>query len=301
MKIERRDTLRLLSIAGFASLFGFRANPSHAQCITTPDILGPFYLPGAPQTAMLAPENAPGTPIFITGTVFANDCETPLVEAEVDVWHASDAGDYSDEAYRGILSTNASGQYAFQSVLPGKYLNGAQFRPRHFHYIIRKEEVELTTQIYFEGDTSIPIDPWASSPEAEERIIPLSEDSEGNLHGVADIYLDIPPPINSTEEHQRSKSQSSILNLTPNPMYADGSVSIYLHRAAQVALEVYSLHGKKVASWIVPQHLPAGRLNIPVNSLNRHGLSMQPQVYVLLLSIDQQIADARRFVIGQTK
>ena len=32
------------------------------------------------------------------------------------------------------------------------------------------DQNELTTQLYFEGDSSIQIDPWASNPSAENRI-----------------------------------------------------------------------------------------------------------------------------------
>ena len=182
MKINRRSIIKLLSASGAATVFGFKALPGQAQCLTTADILGPFYIPGAPEMARLAPDGAPGTPVFITGTVYARDCETPVSNAKVDVWHANDGGGYEDEHYRGVVYTSDNGQYAFQTILPGKYLNGTQYRPRHFHYKVSAQSAELTTQIYFEGDTSIPADPWASSPDAAERVIPLSEGQAGNLH-----------------------------------------------------------------------------------------------------------------------
>ena len=42
----------------------------------------------------------------------------------------------------------------------------------------------LTTQLYFEGDPYIPMDTWASDPDAEHRTIALTEDPDGALRGV---------------------------------------------------------------------------------------------------------------------
>ena len=41
-------------------------------------------------------EGETGEILYITGTVYANDCETPLPNAIVDIWHASEAGAYND-------------------------------------------------------------------------------------------------------------------------------------------------------------------------------------------------------------
>jgi len=296
MSNNRRDILRMISLTGIASFMGINPQNSSAQCVTTSDILGPFYLPGSPEVEMLAPENAPGSPIFITGTIYANDCETPLTNAKVDVWHASDEGDYEDEQYRGVVYTNDNGQYAFQSILPGKYLNGSQFRPRHFHYIISHEEEELTTQIYFDGDTSIPSDPWASLEAAEERIIPLTEDETGNLHGVADIFLDVPPPINNDQNITPKPSRSKIEHLAPNPLSTEGIVTVQLIKAATIDIEVFNLKGQRISQWVDQLHLPSGKHQIPIQNLNQYGLSMTSQVCILQLFVNGLAVDARRFL-----
>lgn len=299
MKIERRQLLRLLSLSGAASLLGFKAYRSQAQCLTSPDILGPFYLPGAPEMAQLAPAGAPGTPLFITGTVYANDCETPVANAKVDVWHANDGGGYEDGHYRGVVYSDGNGQYAFQTILPGKYLNGAQFRPRHFHYKVSATDMELTTQIYFEGDTSIPNDPWASVPEAAERIIPLSEDAQNNLHGVADIYLDVEPIINSQEDREGRSERPAIRHISPNPMSEQGKVQVWLPLAAATSLQIYSLDGQLAAIPVDGQRLPAGKHEWDIRAENRHGLRLQPGIYILRLLVDGRPADARRFIVAR--
>ncbi|MCO6488787.1 MAG: hypothetical protein J5I98_10235 [Phaeodactylibacter sp.] len=297
MKIERRETLRLLSFSGAAALLGLKASESKAQCLTTDDILGPFYIPGAPETPQLAPAGAPGTPLFITGTVYARDCETPVQNAKVDVWHANDGGGYEDDHYRGVVFAGENGQYSFQTILPGKYLNGAQFRPRHFHYKVSAMDTELTTQIYFEGDTSIPADPWASSPAAAERIIPLSEDQSGNLHGVADIYLDLEPLTNSQEGQGFSPAQPALRHIVPNPMATEGRVQAFLPVAASVSLLLFNLNGKLAREIIRNQRLPAGMHQWEFRAETRHGLRLQPGVYILQLQAGGRPADSKRFIV----
>lgn len=299
MKIKRRDIIKLLSASGAASLFGFKALSGQAQCLTTADILGPFYLPGAPEMPSLAPQGAAGTPVFITGTVYARDCQTPVAGASVDVWHANDAGGYENTHYRGIVFSQENGQYAFQSILPGKYLNGAQFRPRHFHYKVSATGTELTTQIYFEGDTSIPADPWASSPDAAERIIALSEDGQGNLHGVADIYLDVEPIINGQEDQRPASGAPAIRYFHPNPLVERGQVQVFLPQAASISLHYYNLQGVLAGTLARDQRLPAGLHQWSIRAENRHELKLQPGIYILQLQVEGQPADARRFMVSR--
>ena len=129
---------------------------------TSADILGPYWAEDHPYRTVLANSEEPGTRVFISGTVKANDCETPIENALVDVWHANDDGCYtvfmecdsgnSDEDpynLRGIIVTGENGQYGFESIWPGYYSG----RPRHYHYkITTPHGSELVTQCYFEGD-----------------------------------------------------------------------------------------------------------------------------------------------------
>ena len=69
---------------------------SARDCTTTyPDILGPYWAVNHPQRTVLANSEEPGIRIFISGVVTANDCETPIQNALVDVWHANDEGCYT--------------------------------------------------------------------------------------------------------------------------------------------------------------------------------------------------------------
>ncbi|MCH8330212.1 MAG: catechol 1,2-dioxygenase, partial [Bacteroidetes bacterium] len=60
----------------------------------------------------------------------------------------------------------------------------------HIHFkITASDHKELVTQLYFQGDPFIDDDPWASDKDAEDRIIVLDEDNNGNKSGTFDIKM----------------------------------------------------------------------------------------------------------------
>ena len=69
---------------------------------------------------------------YITGTVYAKDCVTPIPNALIDVWHANDDGAYEDIDYRGKFYTDEAGNYGFESILPGKYLKWHILSPKSY-------------------------------------------------------------------------------------------------------------------------------------------------------------------------
>ena len=298
--MKRRKLIKILPLTGLIPLPFFKYSSQNFlvnDCETTSDIEGPFYIPNAPFSTKLSANGSEGTPLFITGTVYAKDCQTPIKDALVDVWHASDAGDYENSNYRGRMKTDDGGNYVFETILPGKYLNGAQFRPRHLHYKVSSENELLTTQIYFEGDTSIPIDPWASDPSAEDRIIPLTEDSEGNFHGVADIYLDVEPIIDNVYDAQKSSKNGYLKSIYPNPIIKEGTIEFYLNKASEVRLELLDLHGKLVQVVINNRNFGQGFHSIPFTPNNGYGLKLTGGIYLIRLQINNQSIDSKRFLI----
>lgn len=298
MKINRRIALKTSLLTGLGLVFSPKAIAE--SCHTTSDIEGPFYIPGSPMTTKLSPTGAAGTTLFITGTVYARDCATPIKNALVDLWHANDGGGYENNNYRGIIKTDAAGNYAYETILPGKYLNGAQYRPRHLHYKVSAPDLnanlELTTQIYFDGDTSIPIDPWASDPDAAERIIPLSTDANGAEHGVADIILDVAPPPNGIEQNSGAL-QSTIKSISPNPASDQGTIAITLNKAGTVSLRILNLHGQEVLSLAKAQRMEAGEHQFSFKAVNNYGLRMAAGIYIVQLWHNGQLQSAKRFVV----
>ena len=167
------------------------------ECIlTTDDILGPYFVEGAPIRTIIAHSDEPGQRLFVSGRILQNDCETPISGATVEVWHANDAGCYSinldcttgnpendDYNLRGKMFSNESGHYAFETILPGYYAS----RPKHIHIkITTPNEEVLISQIYFEGDPLCETDSWCQ--DAEDRILVLQEDNLG-LHGELDFNM----------------------------------------------------------------------------------------------------------------
>ncbi|MBI3073148.1 MAG: hypothetical protein HYY84_13630 [Deltaproteobacteria bacterium] len=156
---------------------------------TAANIQGPFYRRGAPNRTELAPSSEPGDRLTISGRVTGPDCRTAIERAVVDVWQADASGAYDNAstAYRlrGVMLTDAAGRYAFSTVFPGYYLNGANYRPAHIHYTISAPGYRpLTTQLYFQGDPYIPIDPFV----LPSLVIPLDKRSTP-WRGVFDIVL----------------------------------------------------------------------------------------------------------------
>ncbi|WP_044871502.1 twin-arginine translocation pathway signal protein [Pseudomonas sp. LFM046] len=175
---------------------------------TDGDILGPYYRFGVPFQARLAGPEEPGERLIVTGTVFSEDCKTPLPGALVEVWQANSAGLYDTEKpgnftenerfhLRGMLYTDEQGRYRIETVVPGRYpippnLPGLEkyagmTRPAHIHFrVMESLHVPLTMQLYFKGDPFIAKDPWAG--EKPSNVITLEQD--GKLRrGVYDFVL----------------------------------------------------------------------------------------------------------------
>lgn len=165
------------------------------DCETTDDILGPFYRSNAPKRSDMTFEGLEGSRVLVKGTVYTDDCTTAVKDATIEIWHCDTEGNYDNKSddylHRAQQSSDENGTYSFHTILPGKYLNGALYRPAHMHFRVTHEDhKELVSQIYFTGDPHIAKDPWASKKKAEARILPVVlEDTKGNLAVTFDIYL----------------------------------------------------------------------------------------------------------------
>jgi catechol 1,2-dioxygenase len=158
------------------------------QCAETEDnILGPYYRAGAPFRTVLGPASE-GEPLVVAGSVRATGTACAALDgALLDVWQADASAVYDttspDYRWRGKMNSDGAGQYQFQSVLPGRYLNGDTYRPRHIHFqVSHAGYTQLTTQLYFEGDPYNPVDPFIRS----SLIKPLRQ-----VNGVWQVEFDI--------------------------------------------------------------------------------------------------------------
>jgi protocatechuate 3,4-dioxygenase beta subunit len=158
--------------------------------VTASDIEGPYYIADAPRTEELATWGDEGPSLSVEGRVQSSGCAAGLEGAIVEVWHADPRGGYDDSEelrYRAALVCDASGAYRFTTLVPGRYLDGTRYRPRHIHVKVWVEGVErLTTQLYFEGDEYLECDGFASS----SLVMPLTgSDEEGWTATGIDLVL----------------------------------------------------------------------------------------------------------------
>ena len=258
---------------------------------------GPFYTENPPMIDdnILASFEEVGTRMIISGRVLNLDCNQFIPNTIVDVWHANDAGQYDNQGFllRGFTKTNEQGFYLFETIKPGKYLNGNAFRPSHIHYKITPPNFDtLTTQLYFEGDESIPSDAAASitsaTYNATDRIISLSENNEGFLEGTFDIVINGEGVSVGTSDLHLEKGM--VYKVTPNPFSQQVQIEYGIFKKANVGLLVYDLNGKQVAiledkildaqkyisTWETESTLPAGHyfIALKINDLQVHYLKI---------------------------
>lgn len=256
---------------------------------------GPFYTDNPPAIGnMLANTEEPGTRLIISGRVYNLDCSEFLPNTLIDIWHATDAGQYDNDGYtlRGTTTTNEQGFFLFETIKPGKYLNGGTYRPSHIHFKITPPGFDtLTTQLYFEGDTDIPTDAAASQTsgtfDATHRIIPLVENGDGKLEGVWDIVINGSGVTGSEGLHL---DKGIVYSVSPNPVTGKALIKYGVYRKATVSLIVYDAMGRKVATleerqlmpqkyeaeWLPDAGLPNGHyfVALKINDLQVHYLKM---------------------------
>ncbi|WP_157595907.1 hypothetical protein [Plesiocystis pacifica] len=153
---------------------------------STEQTAGPFPQDGFERSA-LDLYGHEGVPFTLDGQVFDEQCQ-PIADAVVLLWHASPSPPgvrpastapdpeyvsaiYDHEAqadaetpdgqavptgeqmYYGWVRTDAAGRYAFSSLRPGWYLNGASYRTSHLHLRVFVDgALRVTTQLYFPDD-----------------------------------------------------------------------------------------------------------------------------------------------------
>jgi protocatechuate 3,4-dioxygenase beta subunit len=254
---------------------------------TTPDIIGPYYLANAPSNIQLSSGTEPGTPIVIAGTVRSENCPVAIPNALVEVWHATDAGTYyanvNPYTLRGSLNTGTNGEYSFNSIQPGWYLNGATYRPRHIHYKVSAPGyATLITQLYFTGDPYIAGDPWASQPVAALRIIPLLNNN-GTLEGQFDIWLDDV----STGVHTPYSEKGVLMQNNPNPFSEITNIYFNVFNYSDVRLFITDIRGKVVKELVNQKFVP-GRYQAFWDGTTNGGAHLSNGIFVANLVIDNE-------------
>lgn len=131
-----------------------------------------------------------GQRIIVTGRVL-NEAGGPVPNTLIEIWQANASGRYAhwrDEEHPAPLDPNflgagqcitgEDGTYRFTTIVPGPYPwpnHRNAWRPSHIHFSLMGPALgaRLVTQMYFEGDPLLPLDPiYNSAPEhSRERMI----------------------------------------------------------------------------------------------------------------------------------
>jgi protocatechuate 3,4-dioxygenase beta subunit len=291
-------TLSMGLLPGIVRSDSFSMSESSAICSpTTLDFYGqgPFYTPSAPVMAnnQLASLAEPGTRLILSGQIQTLDCSAVIANTLLDVWHANDAGTYDTVGYnlRGLTYSNAQGFYLFETILPGKYLNGASYRPRHLHFKITPPGFPtIITQLYFQGDTDIPGDAAASITsgiyDATHRIIPITLNM-GTYEGTWDIAIDGNGTVGIADMHL---DKGLIYSVSPNPFSDELEISYGVFQASKVSIQIFDMRGSQVAvlnesnlkpqkykaTWKPDRNLPKGIyfVALKLNDLQVHYLKV---------------------------
>ncbi|KAL4237101.1 hypothetical protein ACF0H5_005482 [Mactra antiquata] len=144
-------------------VFAHCAVPTTTTCRpTTPDVLGPYYLPDPPRRRQICdrdPTFHNERHLLVEGRIKNQLCQ-PITDAKIEVWQADRDGHYLlSENCRGHFYSEKGGHYAFLTLHPGKYSTdpeGEMYRPAHIHFRVEKPGYDiLVTQMYFDGDSSL--------------------------------------------------------------------------------------------------------------------------------------------------
>ncbi|MBM4259299.1 MAG: intradiol ring-cleavage dioxygenase [Deltaproteobacteria bacterium] len=172
---DKRQEFILLSDTLGVSMLVDAINHRKAEGATESTVLGPFFVPGAqnlPNGTNLG-KGLPGDPTLFSGRVLATTGK-PIVNAEIDVWHADAEGFYdvqrptlNEMRLRGKFHTDAQGKFWFWTTRPTEYpvptdgpvgsmlnkMNRHAYRPAHIHTMISASGYEpVTTHLFVKGD-----------------------------------------------------------------------------------------------------------------------------------------------------
>lgn len=171
----KRQEFILLSDTLGVSMLVDALNHRKSAGATESTVLGPFYVPGAPElpNGTNLATGLPGEPVLFSGRVLTTDGK-PISGAQIDTWQADAEGFYDVQRpnldgmrLRGKFRTDAQGRFCFWTVKPTEYpiptdgpvgqmllnMRRHPYRPAHIHTMVSAPGCEtLTTHVFVAGD-----------------------------------------------------------------------------------------------------------------------------------------------------
>lgn len=217
---SQRQEFILMSDTLGASMLVDVINNRKVDSATESSVLGPYYLPSAPEIKNGDSINVgtEGEELLISGRVLGQH-KKPISDAILDIWQTGSNGLYDvqdheqpDMNLRGRLTTDTKGHYSFRSIRPASYpiptdgpvggmlsaLNWHPNRPAHIHFIVSAKGFKtVTTQLFIEGDPFLESDAvFAVKDSLVTKIINQETgsgadiDAQTDLQNPGEIYYD---------------------------------------------------------------------------------------------------------------
>ncbi|MGH7792006.1 MAG: intradiol ring-cleavage dioxygenase [Thermodesulfobacteriota bacterium] len=190
--LSRREVIALLGGAAASMLVGCPGEQSSStpvtetgtpSCVVRPEQTeGPFFVDEHLNRSDIRPDPSDGSvkqgvllQLVLRVSRFASNGCSPLLGANVDIWHCDALGAYSDFSFegtagkkflRGYQVTDANGSVRFTTIYPGWYPG----RTVHIHFKVRTgsasvRSYEFTSQLYFDDSITDEVhtkEPYAS-------------------------------------------------------------------------------------------------------------------------------------------
>jgi catechol 1,2-dioxygenase len=179
---DHRQEFILLSDTLGVSMLVEMVNQDSSDSATEPTVLGPFYVPGAPERLMgesIAPDGSPGDHVVISGVVRSASGE-PLSGALLDVWQVTADGLYDVQdstiepmSHRGRFRTGDDGTFVVRTTVPVDYqiptdgpvgamlkaTGRPSWRPAHTHFMVSHPGYKtVVTHVFDERSTHLETD-----------------------------------------------------------------------------------------------------------------------------------------------